>query len=581
MKRRIFSQATLAALLLAGTASGAMAQTLDYDAPVDDDSSVDEGVDLEQDNGVPADSVRRGRGVGQVYGGRPRVDVNPYVNVSQMAVVNLKGDGDGYGDDYTSTRVGAGVTATAMTRRAQGVLGLDYGHNFGWGNHPDSDTVSGLASGTYTIIPRQLSIDAGGAAMHLRSNRNEARPGGYTGSLTNTATTYSGYIGPSYATQLGPVSLGATYRFGYNRVEDDDEVVFDDGVRKVGRYGASTNHSASASLGMSTRQLPVGWSLSAGYDREDVDRYDQRYENLYGRLDLTYPISPTVALLGGIGYEDIKVSQRPVLRDANGVPVWNEDGGYQPDKSAPRQLAYATDGLIWDVGVSWRPNPRMSLVARYGERYGGTFYSGTASYRASRDTSVHVIVYNSLSSFGRSMTSTINGLPAQFNMVRNPFDGSFGTCGIGAEAASCLDPALAGVAASNFRSRGVLAALGTRYDGWDVGFAFGVDQRKYISPLLDEFGYNGLTDETYYVNLNASRNLDRVSSMMASAYFNYFDPGMPGWEESKNAGAMVTYQRLLWRRLTGQAAASLNSFSQDGVNSGLVAAGLVGLTYNF
>lgn len=575
MKRRIISQASMAALLLAGSASGAMAQTLDYDTPID------EGMDIDDGNGSPADAIRRGRGVGSVSEERPRINVDANVNASQIVVLNLKGDGDGRRDDYTATRVGAGVTASAITRRAKGVIGLDYGHNFGWGGDGDSDTFNALASGSYTIIPRQLSIDAGGVATHMRSNRNEVRPGIYTGDLTNTADVYSFYVGPSYATQIGPVSLGANYRFGYSRVDNDNEVVNDNGVRKIGSYGSSTNHNASVSVGMSTRQLPIGWSLSAGYEREDVHRYDQRYENLYGRLDLTYPIAPTVALLGGIGYEDIEISQRPVLRDAEGDPVWNEEGGYQVDKSKPRQLAYSTDGLIWDVGVSWRPSPRTAFTARYGERYGGTFYTGSFSYQPSRNLNLNVTVYNSLSSFGRSMTSTLNGLPAQFNMIRNPFDGSFPTCGIGPDAASCLDPALAGIAATNFRSRGVLAAVGTNFSGWDVGFAMGVDQRKYISPLLDEFGYNGLTDETYYVNLTATKKLDRVSGLMASAYFNYFDPGMPYATDSKNAGAMVTYQRMLWRRLTGQAAVSLNSFNQDGVNSGLVAAGIIGLSYGF
>lgn len=575
MTYRLFPSAAVAAILLASTASGAMAQMLDYDAPMD------EGVNIDDGNGIPADSVRRGRGVGGVNEERPRVDVSANVNVSQIVVFDLKGDGDGYSDDYASTRVGAGVMANVVTRRARGILGLDYGHNFGWNGHPDSDTFNALANGTYTIIPRQLSIEAGGVATHMRSNRDVVRPGIYTGGLTNTADVYSIYAGPSYATQVGPVSLGANYRFGYSRVENDNEIVTNDGLRKVGDYGSSTNHNASVSLGMSTRQLPVGWSLSAGYEREDVDRYDQRYENLYGRLDLTFPVTPTLALLGGVGYEDIEISQRPVLRDADGDPVWNEEGDYQVDKSKPRQLAYATDGLIWDVGVSWRPNRRTALVARYGERYGGTFYTGNFSYQANRNTSVHVSVYNSLSSFGRSMTHTLNGLPTQFNMVRNPFDGSFSTCGIGAEAASCLDPALVGIAASNFRSRGILAAVGTKLDGWGLGFAMGVDQRKYISPLLDEFGYNGVTDETYYVNFTATKELDRVSGLTMSAYFNHFDPGMPYATDSQNAGAMVTYQRMIWRRLTGQASASLNSFNQDGVNSGLVAAAVVGLSYGF
>jgi len=55
--------------------------------------------------------------------------------------------------------------------------------------------------------------------------------------------------------------------------------------------------------------------LSAGYEREDTSQLDQRYEGKYARADVTVPVGPTLALLGGVGYEDIEISERAPLLD--------------------------------------------------------------------------------------------------------------------------------------------------------------------------------------------------------------------------------------------------------------------------
>src|SRR3546814_8934986 len=112
------------------------------------------------------------------------------------------------------------------------------------------------------------------------------------------------------------------------------------------------------------------------YEREDASQLDQRYEGKYARADVTMPIGPTVALLGGVGYEDIEIGQRDPLLDADGVPVRDANGRFVTDTSSPRRLSFDTDGLIWDAGVMWRPSRRTSLTARVGRRYGDPLHPG-------------------------------------------------------------------------------------------------------------------------------------------------------------------------------------------------------------
>lgn len=561
------------ALLLAGSASIAHAQMLDYEG-------VDDVPDAEvaDDTGVPADSVRQAsdRG-GRKEPKRPRVTVQPYVEAQQIVTTRLKGNGD----SSVYTQIGAGVNAGIATRRAEGQLGLRYGYRFGWGNEGDQSDLSGIGRVRYDLVPRSVTLEAGGIATRGRTSTGFTAPGVDLGDLTNSSSVYSIYAGPSVSTRVGPLTAAGSYRFGYTRVDNDTPSILS-GYSGLGGYNDSTNHSLSASLGMQPGQLPFGWSVSGGYDREDVDQLDQRYESKYARVDLTYPVSRTLALVGGVGYEDIEISQRTPLLDADNKPVIDNKGNYVTDPNSPRQLAFNTDGLIWDVGVMWRPGPRTALSARVGERYGDTFYSGSLSYRVNRDTNVQIGVYTGLTSFGRQMTNGLAGLPTQFLLVQNPFDGSFGNCGIGQTGASCLNPALAGINSTNYRNRGMLFSVSSRADRWNIGFAAGFDQREYISPLLlGPAGLDGTTDENYYMSLMASRPLDAYSNFSTSLYGSLYDSGFPGVGNAVSVGATAAYDRILWRRLTGQAAVNLNSTHQDGFNSEVIAAILLGLRYGF
>src|SRR5690606_2757283 len=155
--------------------------------------------------------------------------------------------------------------------------------------------------------------------------------------------------------------------YGYTRVEEPDAVVLAPGAQPIDYFDDSTTHSAYARAGVGPGDvLPVGVGVGGGWNRQDVSNLDQRIDDRFVRADVTVPLQPDLHLVGGIGYEDVEVSSRDAVRDGAGIPVIGTDGRFVTDRSAPRQIAYETDGLIWDAGVMWRPSRRTSLEAFVG-----------------------------------------------------------------------------------------------------------------------------------------------------------------------------------------------------------------------
>ncbi|KGB52402.1 hypothetical protein FG91_03520 [Sphingopyxis sp. LC81] len=560
--------ATLAALLLAGTATGAHAQfsgdpgTGSGNAPA---------------AGAPASE---GRAAKRAEGRRSQrqVDVSPYLEIGQVLTADLKNGGD----VLTYTNLAVGIDASIVTNRAELAGTLRYEHNIGWnGGLGDSDTISGLARGRIEAA-RGLNLEGGALATRSRADGQGAASGLLIGDASNVANLYSLYAGPTFARRIAGLDVGAGYRFGYTKVDVDQPPILSPGAQPQDIFDSSTNHVAWASVGARPGDLPFGWQVSGGYEREDASQLDQRYEGKYARADVTVPIGPTVALLGGVGYEDIEIGQRNPVVDANGVPVRDASGRFITDKSTPRQLSFDTDGLIWDAGVMWQPSRRTSLTARVGRRYGDTIYTGSFTYRADHATSIQVGVYDGLSSFGRGLSGGLAALPTQFDPIRNPISGDINPCVFGQQGGGCLSNQLGNATSAQYRSRGVQATLSSRFAGWSYGVGLGYDRRKLLAPLLSPIGsLNGIKDENYYLFVSAARQLDVDSDLSLSGYVNYFDNGAPGASDVQSAGLTTSYSRRFWRGLTGTAAASLNAFDQEGFNSQLIGSALVGLRYNF
>ena len=504
--------------------------------------------------------------------GQKRVDVTPYLGIDQIVTGPLKGDGD----VVTYTNLTAGVTVEVQTQRLQASADMQYTHSFGWGSALDSDVLSGVANGSVKLA-RGLSLDAGGIASRIRTD-------GFSGAATvnnsYTSQIWAGYIGPSYTTRIGDFDVRGSYRLNYARVDDDVELNVPGAVQN-GAFVDSWSHNLAGSVGFAPGTvLPVGLTASAGYDREDASQLDQRFENGWGRLDATLPISPTVALLGGIGYQDIEISQRAPLRDENGVPLV-ENGRYVTDKSSPRELYYDSDGLIWDVGVLWRPNRRTSLRATVGRQYGGMSYQGSFIWQG-RNSSVALVLFDGIDSFGRMITGDAAGLSGSNLIVpRNPFTGDITGCAFStAGSGQCFNDALAGITGANFRYRGLAGQYASRRGQWNLGLGAGYSQRKFITPSGQSAIISGTKDENWYGSGTAGYEFSDSDTLSTTVYVNYFDASN-GRADVLNYGAFSSYYKMLSRRVMASASLGVDAAKADDLDTLINAMGQVGLRYSF
>jgi hypothetical protein len=503
--------------------------------------------------------------------------ITPYIEVGQILDAELN---DG-GEVLTYSAVAVGVDATVRDRRTEVQASYRYERYIPWdGDMDDQDIHSGLLRGRMQLVPDLLSIEGGAIASRTRVQYSGASPQLLNGDPENMTQVYSIYAGPSLATRLGILDVTADYRFGFTKVDDEYS---DGGGFNTDIVDRSTVHNASAGIGLGVGYLPFGWNLSAGWLREDANQLDQRFDAKYARLDVTVPIARTVALVGGIGYEDIEQTQADFVRDATGAAVIGGDGRFVEDKSKPRLLAYDEDGLIYDAGVVWRPNRRTRLEARAGYRYGGDTYTGSFTYQTGTGSGISINVYDGIQSFGRLTQSGLQGLPTRFDVPRDPFGNNFTGCvfGAGGAAGGCLGNAFQSANNANFRNRGVTAIFSGDRGLWSYGVGAGYSNRKYVAPNFDgTFSIDGVTDESWMVQANLGRRLTPVSSVEMALYGNWFDSGTAVASDVRSAGATGTYTHQ-FGRLSAQASVGLDASEQDEFDTYYTGTLLLGARYSF
>ncbi|MEW4466801.1 hypothetical protein AB1K62_03085 [Parasphingorhabdus sp. JC815] len=507
------------------------------------------------------------------------VEVVPYLEVQQILVADLK-DGS---DVLTYSTVAAGVESSIQTRQAEAQVNLRYERRFFYQDDiGDDDIISGLARGQVQIVPNVLAIEAGGLATRSRVDLRGSAPTNTVGNVDNVTQVYSLYAGPSLTTNIGMLGVSANYRVGYTKVESEDSGLLPPGQLPIDIFDDSVSHSASVSVGMRPGELPFGWSVGAGYEREDAGQLDQRFEGKYISGNITLPVSPTLAVVGSIGYEDIEITERDVLRDINGDPITDDDGRLVTDEASPRMLSYDQDGLIWDTGVLWRPSSRTSLEARIGRRYGSTTYTGSLGYRPNEYTSLNVAVYDTVSGFSSLLNDNLASLGTSFSSVRNPLSGELNGCAYGQTSNLCFNDALQSASSASFRTRGVNAQLVYNYNGWNSSVAAGYARRRFFASQLGGLaGVDGLVDQNYFVNLSIGRQIDARSSFGTNVYANLLDSGFAGAANVLGLGMNAAYYRRIIPRLNGTAAIGIDSFRQKGFDSELTASALLGLQYEF
>jgi len=519
---------------------------------------------------------KRGRGGDKREG--PRVEVTPYIQATQVIFADLKNGGD----VLTYSTVAVGVDSSIATRRAEAQVSLRYERLIGYDNNvEDQDIVTGLARGSVALT-RNFSLEAGAVASRASVDGRGAGTINPVGNPDNVTQVYSVYGGPTFSTQAGDLSVNAAYRAGYTKVESKNNLVLPAGQQRFDQFDDSVSQLATASVGMQPGTLPFGWAVSGSWEREDAGQLDTRFDGKYARADVTVPVTPTFALVGGVGYEDIKISERDALRDAGGVPIVGSNGRFVTDPASPRLIAYQQDGLIWDAGVLWRPSPRTSVEARYGRRYGTDTYIGSLSYQPGRDWAVNVSVYDQVTGFGGLINDSLASLPTQFRSTRNPLSGDIGGCAFGQTGGFCLNDALQNAPSAAFRQRGVTASFSGTNGGWDSGFAIGYSQRKFIASQLGaQAQIDGQRDDNYFAVAALGTDFDRRTRFESNVYVSYFDPGFAGAGDVLQTGANAALYRQLIRGLSASAAVGLDSYKQEDFDGELTASALLGLRYSF
>ena len=563
--------ASLAALAATLVPLAASAQSLAYG---DTEASGEAG------GGDARESAPSSNGNGaRRHGGRNGSHISPYIEARQVLSADLSSGGE----VLTYTDIAVGVDATVAGRNSAASVSLRYDRRIGWGRANSGDTISGLLRGYASVVPQTLQIDAGVLATRTRVEQGGATALNALGDRNVSSQLYSAYAGPTLTTHMGEAKVDAHYRLGYTKVESPDAIVTAPGGTPLDVFDKSISHDAGIHVGTKAGTvLPVGIGAGAGYYREDISNLDQRVEDFHARFDVTVPVSRDLALAGGVGYENVKVSNRDAVRDVNGVPLVSGNR-FVTDKTSPRQIAYHAEGLIWDAGVIWRPSRRTQLEAHVGRRYGTMSYYGSFSYAPNERSAFNVSVYDSIAGFGGRLNTALADLPAEFTANRNPLTGDLTGCVASLQKGNCLTGALGSVRSATFRARGIVASYSLQLGAMSAGIAGGYDRRKFIAaPGTVLAVANGVIDENYWLAGYLNGRIDRSSGYGVNVYANWFQSGSALAGDSSGLGATLSYYRNLTDHLEATAAAGLDSISRsDPLPDQTTLNAMVGLRYSF
>ena len=484
----------------------------------------------------------------------------------------------------TYTTLAAGADMLIDTHRTSGVATIRYEHHFSeTKSQGSSDTFTGIARTQTQIIPHTLQFDFGGLATHTAIAANGST---YLNPVDNVGSIYqiwSLYGGPSLQTHAGIVGIKAAYDVGYNEIDQIRSYVPSGGGAPVDIFGHSLTQQGTATLGVRPGEVaPFGLALLGNYLREDISNLDQRLIDARLGGQITQPITRDLALVGDLGWEKVQVSQRNAELDANGNPIVGSNGQYVTNPNSPRQLAYQTDGLTWDVGVVWKPSKRTMAAAYVGQRYDSTTYYGSFYHAPNSRSTLNVTVFDGVYGFGSGLMSTLQALPTDFSVTRDPFSGNVGGCYLGSTGGSCTTGALGSANAFIYRARGVNAAYALTLGRMNFSVGTGYVTRRFITADNSVLAAdNGLLDRTWYIDSSLSGPIDRQTRFVISGFASLYRTDEPGFADSGDWGLNGMLVHHLTDHLVGTAAVEVLGIKQQLTPEQLETLGQLGLRYNF
>lgn len=516
-----------------------------------------------------------------------RVEIDPSIELRQ--VFDLPID-----DDFTTySEAVIGVDGAIQTRRVHGQLSYRFAQRFEEvGDIANNQSHSLIARGDADVIPGTLRVDAGAFATFL--NRDLRRRVSFDDDANNgnLAQTYSAYVAPSFHQRLGAFAeFDATYRIAYVNVDEADVSRLGGGVggvdTQLGAYADSVNQSLDARFGNREASGKFRWDLAGSAQDERTDRLDQHYRSYLGRVELEYALNRDFALLGSVGYEDIKSSEEQILTDAAGVPLVDAEGHFIIDPNAPRRVSYDQDGLVYDGGFRWTPSRRTFLQIRVGKRFGEFNVNGQLRYEPSPRLGVTASWSESVSTFGQLLTQDFNGVPVSFFIPGGNRVG-FGGCILGVDPATgtCLLNWTQSITNATFRNQAGQLIIETKRGATRASLSAIYTKRRYVdtqqlqapgSPPVDPSLANR-ADETISLIAGVDRDLGAGRHLSASLHGDRYRFALSHARADYYAGLWTAYRQLINRHLDARVTSSItrrfSKIDKDRTDA-VVTAGLV------
>lgn len=515
-----------------------------------------------------------------------RLAIRPYIEATQVVQANLGAkDGLAYQDDVlTYSTLAAGADATINGRNNQGVVSARYERRFLWNHKSNSDGVTGIARLSSSIVPNALRVDYGGFANRTYVSQTGAAFATSAVGADSLTQIYSLYAGPTLATQKGDVAITAHYHAGYTALNTQNNAAASGVTGGINTLDHSTVQEARLAVGNRPGEgLPVGLGADAGLYQEDVSNLTQRVSDKHVRGSVTIPVAEDVALVGGVGYEHVRVSARNAQFDSAGNPVVDANGRYVTDYAQGRQIAFDTEGLIWDAGVVWRPSRRTNMEFHVGERYGRFGAYGFINYQPDDHSSFNLVVYQGVTGFGGALTNSLFNLPTQFSTVRDAITGNLSSCVASASAGNCFAGSVSSVNATVYRGNGFSAGYSFDHNRLRGGIGFGYERRQYITAPQTILGsINGKVDQYYWVSTYLGYHVTPHSTFGATLDGYKYISGLDPAQGAINAiRAVGLYQYYLSRHLTATASLAMDGITREKADDLWSTAASLGMRYSF
>ena len=584
----------------AAPAPAASATAASPAAPVYDEATADAPQSSDQGNsgqgyggaGLPSvgaePELGNGAGTGnglEAQGGAPRgkrqVVIRPYIEAGQVVDVPLSGAGAGPVTGYALAA--AGVDVQLNGRNTQASASLRYEHDFNdIGPSGHGNTLSGIVRGQTALGTPALRLDYGAMAMDSYVSSAGASTTAVPTSYGERTHVYTGFIGPSLATHMDDIQLSAHYHIAYTKEHEDTTTSVGALTGSSFGFDHSTSQNAAVAVGNKPGDgLPVGLGAEAGFVQEDGSLLDQRSREYHGRAQIIIPLVRDVALVGGIGFENIEVSSRDALRNASGALIYSSGGQLQTEPNSARTIAYQTSGLMWDGGVIWQPSRRMHFEAHVGRRYGHIGYNGSLKYTPNDRTSLNIVVYDTLGGFGGGLTDAMVAMPTTFNGVRDAITGELLGC-VASTTGGCIASATGAQNGLVFRAQGVMANWGAQAGRLSFGAGLGYDRHQYLTSAQTALAsYNGKVDQYYWASAYISDRLSKHETLQGTLNLYHFQSGLDSLGDMNAIRASGLYKYDFTQHLSASAMLAIDGVSRPVVDDLWTASGALGMRYSF